>query len=379
MTVTTETDTAEAATTRAIFDDRFGSAERFTTITGITKAAEQQLSASAWDYLWTGTGSETTVARNSAKFDELLWEVPLFAGVRNPDTSTSVLGFDLSLPLFTAPFGQEATFHPDGHLAVSRAAARTGVQQMVPVAASYRLEDVAAASDATSIFQMTLVGDEELVLEMMHRAKRAGYTHIVATYSPIRQWRERLIENRFSSRSTGDNVNFGEGASDPRGLQELIAFTEPRYTWADAARVIERAPLPVIVKGIHSAKDALAARDAGAVGLYVSNYGGRTIDRTLSTIEVLPEVRAAVGDEMPIILDSGIRRGSDIAAAVALGADAVAIGRLTALGLAADGEDGVARVIEILKQELWMTLGHLGCSSVDELGAHVFRENPFAV
>jgi isopentenyl diphosphate isomerase/L-lactate dehydrogenase-like FMN-dependent dehydrogenase len=365
--------------TRAIFDDRFGSTERFTTITGITKAARHVMSDSAWDYLWTGTGSETTVERNSAKFDELLWEAPLFAGVRNPDTSTQVLGYDLSLPLFTAPFGQEATFHPDGHLAVGRAAERTGVQQMVPVAASYRLEDIAEASNAAHFYQMTLVGDEELVLEMMQRAKDAGYTHIVATYSPIRQWRERLIENRFASRSTSDNVNFGEGGSNPAGLRELIEFTQPRYTWADAARVIERAPLPVIVKGVNSAADAIAARDAGSVGIYVSNYGGRTIDRTLSTIEVLPEVRAAVGPDMPIIIDSGIRRGSDIAAAVALGADAVAIGRLTALGLAADGADGVARVIEILKQELWMTLGHLGCSSISELGPHVFRQNPFAV
>ena len=370
--------TLTATTTRAIFDDRFGSSERFTTITGITKAARHHLSDSAWDYLWTGTGSETTVARNQSKFDELLWEVPLFAGVSNPDTSTSVFGYDLSMPLFTAPFGQEATFHSDGHPGIGRAAERAGIQQMVPVAASYRLEDVAAASNAAHFYQMTLVGDDELVLAMMQRAKDAGYTHIVATYSPIRQWRERLIENRFSSRTTGDNINFGENGSDPAGLQELIAFTKPRYTWADAARIIEKAPLPVIIKGIHSAADAIAARDAGAVGLYVSNYGGRTIDRTLSTIEVLPEIRKAV-PELPIVLDSGIRRGSDIAAAVALGADAVAIGRLTALGLAADGEEGVLRVIEILKQELWMTLGHLGCSSIADLGPHVFRHNPFAV
>lgn len=373
-------DTSKSSmTTRAIFDDRFGSPERHTTITGITKAARHHLSESAWDYLWTGTGSETTVERNNAKFDELLWEVPIFAGVSNPDTSTRVFDFDLSLPLFTAPFGQETTFHPDGHLGIGRAAERTGVQQMVPVAASYRLEDIAAASNAANLYQMTFVGDEELVLDMMRRAKDAGYTHIVATYSPIRQWRERLIENRFASRATGDNVNFGPGGSDPAGLQELIEFTQPRYTWEDARRVIERAPLPVIVKGVHSAVDARAAVEAGAVGLYVSNYGGRTIDRTLSTIEVLPEIRAAVGDDLPIILDSGIRRGSDIAAAVALGANAVAIGRLTALGLAADGEAGVQRVIEILKQELWMTLGHLGCSKIDELGPHVFRENPFAV
>lgn len=369
----------DSTTTRAIFDDRFSTQERFTTITGITKAARHQLSDSAWDYLWTGTGAETTVARNQDKFDELLWEVPIFAGVKNPDTSTTAFGYDLALPLFTAPFGQEATFHLDGHMGIGRAAEATGIQQMVPVAASYTLEEVGAASNVANFFQMTLVGDEDLVLAMMQRAKDAGYTHIIATYSPIRQWRERLIENKFTSRTTKDNVNFGPGASDPRGLKELVEFTQPRYTWEDAKRVISKAPLPVIIKGIHSAADAVAAVEAGAVGLYVSNYGGRTIDRTLSTIEVLPEIRAAVGDEIDIVLDSGIRRGSDIAAAVALGANAVAIGRLTALGLAADGEAGVRRVIEILQQELWMTLGHLGCSTISELGPHVFRENPFAV
>jgi 4-hydroxymandelate oxidase len=281
---------------------------------------------------------------------------------------------DLSFPLFTAPFGQEATFHPDGHPGIGRAAAAMGVMQMVPVAASYTLEEVAQASSAATMYQMTLVGDEQLALDMAKRAKDGGYRYLIATYSPIRQWRERLIENRFTSRLTRENVNFGPGVSDPAGLRELIDFTEPRWTWTQAASFIKKSPLPVIVKGIESAFDAVEAVDAGAVALYVSNYGGRTIDRTLSTIEILPEVRAAVGPDVPIVLDSGIRRGSDIAAAVALGADAVAIGRVTALGLAADGELGVRSALEILREEFWQTLGHLGCSRVDDLGPHVFRK-----
>lgn len=360
--------------TSAILDDRFVTEKKYVSMRGITAAARHQLSDSAWDYLWTGTGDETTQRRNTEKFDELLWEKRIFTGVSNPTTSTRFLDMDLSFPLFTAPFGQEATFHPDGHLAVARAAESMGVHQMVPVAGSFTLEEVAEASPAASSFQMTIAADVELNVDMAERARTAGYRYIIAAFSPIRQWRERLIENRFTSRSSRQQVNYGPGGSDLAGLQELIDFTRPRWTWTEVREFISRSPLPVIVKGIESAFDAVEAVDAGAVALYVSNYGGRTIDRTLSTIEILPEVRAAVGPDVPIVLDSGIRRGSDIAAAVALGADAVAIGRVTALGLAADGELGVRSALEILREEFWQTLGHLGCSRVDDLGPHVFRK-----
>lgn len=367
---------ATTTNTSSIADDRFRSAEKFTTLRGVHKAARQHLSEAVWNYLWVGTGDETTAERNTTKFDEVLWEVPLFSGVANPSTATTFMGIDLSLPLLTAPFGQETEFHSGGHPAVGRAAQETGIAQMVPVAASYRIEEIAAASDVAHFYQMTLVGPLELTLDMAQRAKDCGYRYIVATYSPIRQWRERLIEDRFSPRSGTTHANFGPDASDPAGLRELIDFTEPRWTWAQAKTFIERCPLPVVVKGVASAADARAALDAGAIGLYVSNYGGRTIDRTLSTIEVLPEIRTEAGPDVPIVLDSGIRRGSDIAAALALGADAVAIGRLTALGLAADGQDGVARTIELLRDELWTTLGHLGCSSVSELGPQQLRQVP---
>jgi len=356
-------------------DDRYRSEERFASLVGIKKEAKRQLSEIVWNYLWTGTGDETTVERNTSKFDELLWEVPLFAGISNPDTSTRFLDYDLSFPLLTAPFGQEAVFHPDGHLAIGRAVQAVGVHQMVPVAGSHLIEDVATASDSAKIYQMTFVGEEHHVLEMIDRAKAAGYEYICVTYSPIRQWRERLKEDRFSPRGLVDSINFGPEGSNPAGLRELIEFTEPRWNWEQAASVIAKSPLPCIVKGVASVADAEQAIAAGAVGLYVSNYGGRTIDRTLSTIEVLPEIRAAVGPDVHIVLDSGIRRGSDIAAAVALGANAVAIGRLTALGLAADGEHGVRRTLELLQEEFWTTLGHLGCSRVSDLGPHVFRQS----
>lgn len=182
------------------------------------------------------------------------------------------------------------------------------------------------------------------------------------------------MEDRFSIRGERGPANFGPGRADPAALIELLEFTQPRWDWQQAARAIARAPLPCIVKGITSAKDARAAIDAGAVGLYVSNYGGRTVDRMPAALDVLPSIRKAVGREVSIVFDSGIRRGSDIATALALGADAVALGRLIALGLAADGEYGVRRTLELLQREFWTTLGHLGCSTVAELSPDVFCE-----
>ncbi len=348
-------------------DDRYTTSEKYTTLRGIYRDAQRHLSKAEWNYLWCGTGDEVTLRDNTAAFDRHRFVAPLFAGIDNPDTRTTVLGFELSFPAFIAPFGGEAVFHPAGHRAIGRAAEKVGIQQMVPVAASYSLEDIAAASSVASVFQMTFVGDEGAVLDLMERAKAAGYKYICVTYSPIRQWRERMMEDRFSIRGESGSANFGPGRSDPAALVELLDFTKPRWNWRQAAHAISRAPLPCIVKGVTSAQDAKAALDAGAAGLYVSNYGGRTIDRTPAALDVLPLVREAAGPDVPIIFDSGVRRGSDIATAIALGANAVALGRLIALGLAADGEHGVLRTLELLKREFWTTLGHLGCSKVEDL------------
>jgi len=346
---------------------RYESRERFRTLRGIYAAAERNLSSLDWDYLWCGVGDELTVASNTEAFSQWLFRERLFAGIARPDTTVSFFGRQMAAPVLVAPFGNDAVFHPDGHLAVGRAAEAVGVLQMVPVAASYSLEDVARSSAAAIGYQMTMVGDEGAALEMIDRAKQAGYQFICASDSPTRQWRERLIESEYVPLRSHQDINFGPGKSDPSSLAELYAFTKPRWTWEQLARLIGRSSLPVIVKGVQNAADALRAVEAGASGLYVSNYGGRELDRTAPALAALPKVRAAVGAEVPIIFDSGIRRGSDIAVAIALGADVVAVGRLAALGLAAGGEDGVRRVLELLKEELWATMGRLGCTGVSQL------------
>ncbi|HEV7414610.1 MAG TPA: alpha-hydroxy acid oxidase [Tianweitania sediminis] len=349
-------------------DDRYTTSEKYVTLRGVAADARRRLSEVDWNYLQCGTGDEVTLRANIAAFDRYLFEAPLFTGVSNPTTATAVLGQELSFPAFVAPFGGgETVFHPDGHLALGRAAQSVGIGQMVPVAAAHSLEEVAQASTAASVFQMTFVGDEGAVLAMIHRAKAAGYRWICVTYSPIRQWRERMMEDRFTNRRDQGPANFGPDTSDPAMLRELLDFTQPRWTWEQAARVIAQSPLPCMIKGVMSVRDAKNALDAGAKALYVSNYGAQTIDRTPTPVDMLPLVRDAVGPDIPIILDSGIRRGSDIATALALGANAVALGRVLALGLAADGENGVRRTLELLQREFWTTLGHLGCSSPAEL------------
>ena len=353
--------------------NRYATGERFTTNKAIEAEARKQLSEVVWNYLNCGTGDEVTLRANIADFDKLAFRTPLFAGISNPDTSTTFLGHRLSFPALIAPFGGgEQLLHHEGHCATGRAAAAAGIRQIVPVAAAHSLETIATASGVAQMFQVTFVGEVASVLAMIERAKAAGYEQIVATYSPIRQWRERMMQDRFAIRTADEDSNFGAGKSDPAMLREQLEFSQPRWSWQQAEEVIRHSALPVFVKGVMEAEEATRSMEAGAAGLYVSNYGGRSIDRMPSAISALPKVRAAVGKDTPIIFDSGIRRGSDIAAAVALGANVVALGRAVGYGLAADGEAGARRVLELLQSEFWTTLGHLGCSSVDELGPGVF-------
>ena len=351
-------------------DNRYATSERFTTNRGIEAEARRKLSPVVWNYLNCGTGDEVTLRANTADFDKLQFRTPLFAGISNPDTRTSFLGHELSFPALIAPFGGgEQLLDAEGHCATGRAAAAVGIRQIVPVAAAHSLETIAGATGVAQMFQMTFVGKVDSVLAMIERARQAGYQQIVATYSPIRQWRERMMEDRFSIGTTMEDSNYAPGKSDPEMLREQLAFEHKRWGWDEAKEVIRNSPLPIFVKGIMEPGEALQSLEAGAAGLYVSNYGGRSIDRMPSAISALPKVRAAVGKDVPIIFDSGIRRGSDIAAAIALGANVVALGRAVGYGLAADGEAGARRVLELLKTEFWTTLGHLGCSSVSELQA----------
>lgn len=347
--------------------------EEFAALADIYDRARSNLSDADWAYLETGTGDEVTLRANVEAFSGRRFRQPLFSGVSRPKTDVRFIDIDLAFPVITAPFAYERTFHPDGHLAVGRAAQQAGIAQIVPIEASYSLQDVAAASSAALIFQILTVGEPRLVIEISERAKAAGYRYLCASFTPIRAWRERMF--RAGWRSPEDRAT--SGVADPVELlmrQELADFSQPRWSWSTAKAVFADCALPWICKGVQSEADAHAALEAQACALYVSNFGGRNLDRVPPTLDVLPSIRRSVGPDVPILLDSGVRRGSDIATALALGATAVAAGRLIARGLAAAGEAGVGRTLELLREEFWTTLGHLGVSSPAELSPEVFYE-----
>lgn len=343
----------------------------FSTLTDIRERAREKLSDGDWAYLETGTGDEVTLRENVEAFSRRRFHQPLYSGISSPVTAVRFLDIELAFPLVTAPFAFDTTFHADGHLAVGRAAEKAGIAQIAPMEGSFSLQDVAAASSAAVIYQVLTHGEPRLMIELSERARTAGYRYLCASFTPIRAWRE----TQFRARWQAPEDRLTNGVADAAELvmrERSAAFSEPRWDWTTARRIFADCALPWICKGVLSEADANRALEAGASALYVSNFGGRQLDRVPATIDVLPRIRQSVGPDVPILVDSGIRRGSDIATALALGANAVAAGRLVARGLAADGESGVLRTFELLREEFWTTLGHLGLSSATELSPAVF-------
>jgi 4-hydroxymandelate oxidase len=349
----------------------YASAARFATLGEIADAARAALPADVWDFLAGGAGTETTLADNAAAFGRWRFRPRVLSGIGPPDLGTSLLGIPLRLPLLTAPFGADGLFHPDGQLAVARANARAGIASIVPEAGTYPLEEVATAAPAAArVLQLHPMGPERNFRDMLARAEDAGYTAVCLTAdSPTGGWRERNLRNRFSPDPAVITGNYppGRGVSPEQVFGQLFTRGEPVWSWDQVARLCATSRLPFLVKGILTAADARAAVAAGAAAVLVSNHGGRQLDRAPAALDQLPEVVAEVGGEVPVALDSGVRSGTDVVVALALGADAVVIGRLAAYGLAADGEAGVTRVLELLREEITTVLTLLGRPSVRDL------------
>jgi isopentenyl diphosphate isomerase/L-lactate dehydrogenase-like FMN-dependent dehydrogenase len=341
---------------------------RFATIREVLACAQETIPADVWNYIEGGTSGEESLQINRAAFSRWGFRPRMLAGISRPDPSTSLLGLRLSMPVFISPFGNDGFIRPDGHLAVAEAVAAAGITNIVPEGASHSLEDIAErCGGRQGMVQMTLVGPDSHVLGMTERAAAAGYRAVCFTDAPVRAWRERLREARLDLMEQYGMANYGPGKADVAVLRELIAFTEPRWDWDRLAGLAARCPLPWFLKGILTPEDAQRAIDAGASGLYVSNYGGRELDGLPASLDQLPAIVDVAAGRIPVIMDSGIRRGTDVVKALALGASAVGIGRLAAFGLAADGAAGVRRVCELLKAEMETALGRLGCDQVAQL------------
>jgi isopentenyl diphosphate isomerase/L-lactate dehydrogenase-like FMN-dependent dehydrogenase len=324
--------------------------DEFLALDEIHAAALKRLPADAAVYLESGAGTEQTLRANREAFTRWVIKPRPMSGVTDPKTHTEVLGIPLGVPIITAPFGGDALFFSEGHLAVARANASLGTVSIVPEVGSFSYEEVAAAAPAAA--RIAQLHPFESFDHVVPRIKAAGYDVLCVTVDcPMMGFRTR---NRMARFGFDPAIWSGNVTSDrtPNVASTYGNKIIPDWTWDDLATATARHGLPWIAKGILTASAAQAALHAGASAILVSNHGGRQVDPAPASLDALPEVVAAVGGQVPVLLDSGVRTGSDVFLALALGASAVVIGRLAAYGLAAAGEHGVRRTIELLAEEL---------------------------
>ena len=346
-------------------------------------AALDALSAEAYDYVAGGAGSESTVDRNRAAFREYRLLPRLLRDVGERDLSTTVCGTELAHPVMLAPVGVQSIIHEEGERATARAASGLDMGMVSSSAASTTLEGISAElGDAPGWFQLYWSSDHDLARSFVDRATEAGYEALVVTLdTPMLAWRERDMQRAYLPFLDRDGVaNYfadpafqsrvdGDVEENKRAAVEefLDVFSDPTLTWEDFAWLCEYSDLPVVPKGILHPEDAERAVEAGAAGVVVSNHGGRQVDGAVAALEQLPDVVDAVGDDADVLFDSGIRRGADALKALALGADAVLLGRPDVYGLALDGTDGVREVCENFLADFDLGLGLVGCDDVDDL------------
>ena len=331
----------------------------FQTLHEIVAAARAQLDPNMWGYLVGAAGTETTMQRNRLALDRIGLRPRVLRDVRSIDTSAEVFGRRIRLPVCLAPVGGLDYMGEGGGVTVAQGAAAAGVPFMLSSVSERSMEEVAAAGDAPRIFQLYVRGDDAWVDDHARRAIDAGYDAFCFTVdTAVYSRRERDIAARFQK---------------PWRAQATGMDFQASLNWDDIRRFKDTHAIPLILKGIATAEDALIACELGVESIYVSNHGGRQLDHGVGAIEVLPEIVAAVAGRAQVIVDGGFSRGTDIVKAMALGADLVGIGRLYCYGLAAAGSSGVARVVELLEIEVAECLGLMGLTGFASLDVTYLR------
>jgi isopentenyl diphosphate isomerase/L-lactate dehydrogenase-like FMN-dependent dehydrogenase len=351
--------------------------------------AEDVLTPEAFGYVAGSAGTEGTARANRAAFDR--WQiVPRFLkDVSQRDLSTTVLGTRFPAPVALAPVGVQGIVHPDAELAVARAAASLGVPIVLSTVSSYQMEEVAqAGGDSPRWFQLYWPRNREVAASLIARAKAAGFGALVVTLDTfILAWRPRDLRHAYLPFL--HRMGLANYESDPAflaGLEKspeedpgaavlhwMSMFGDPAKTWDDLVWLREQWEGPIVLKGVLHPDDARKAADAGMDGVVVSNHGGRQIDGEIAALDALPDVVDAVGDRMTVLLDSGVRTGSDVIKALALGAKAVLIGRPYVYGLGLGGEDGVRHVLRSLLAELDLSLALSGHARISDVAPDVLR------
>ncbi len=321
----------------------------------LIREARRRLPQGAWDYLVGGSESETTLRRNRLAFDKVAFRPRILVDVSNVDPSVTFLGEKLRIPAILAPIGSLQLFDPEGAVAVTRAATEFGVMHCVSTATLPSLEETMAATSTPKIFQLYVFGDDKWVEDLIGRVKDAGYTSLALTVDVAHySRRERPMLTRYQPPTRRLNT------APERHWQAAL-------TWEAMDKIRDMGGLPFMLKGVQTAEDAEIAVDHGVDYIWVSNHGGRQIDHGLGSLDTLPEIADAVRGRAKIIVDGGVQRGGDILKALALGADVVALGRLQGWGLAAGGQAGLVRMLEILEDELVSAMGLIGLTSMDKL------------
>ena len=336
----------------------------------VEREARARLPPETWDFIQGGSGAERTLAANLAQFGRYTLRPRVLVDVSACDPSLELLGDRLSAPIAIAPMAYHQLAHPEGELATARAAGRAGLPLVAGIFASRTLEEIAAVATGPLWLQLYWLRRREALAALVERAEAAGYRALVLTVDAPRVGRRlRDVRNGFTVPEGVRAVNLdpslmAAGHRRTEGASGIEAHAreqfDPTLTWDDLAWLRGRSSLPLVLKGILTAEDARRAADHGAAALVVSNHGGRQLDGAPPTLAVLPEVVGAVPADLPVLVDGGVRHGTDVAVALALGARAVLVGRPVLWGLARAGEAGVEQVLGLLRSELEDAMALLG-------------------
>jgi isopentenyl diphosphate isomerase/L-lactate dehydrogenase-like FMN-dependent dehydrogenase len=341
-----------------------------TCLADFEELARQTMSPDDFEILTSFPSGNETMRRTPLAYDALMLRTRVLAGIGSADLSVTVLGQRLAVPFMLAPAGYQNRAHPDGELASARAAARAGTLMALATNSGHPMEEVAQATDGPKWLQTYFYRDRQQTLDLVRRAEQCGFVGICMTVDG--HWPVKRQLHVKGDRRGGQQA---DGTRSPLKVLGDAATTwaDPRATWADLDWLKTQTELPVICKGIMTAEDACACAEHGADALIVSNHGGR-LGSTLASIEALPEVVAAVGGRLEVYLDGGIRRGADVVRAIAAGAGAVLLGRPVFWGLAYNGEHGVSDVLDLLAEEVEMTMVLCGRPTIASIDASVITE-----
>ena len=334
------------------------------------RAAKGAMSSLAWEYVSEGAADEITLRSNHEAYEKIRLMPRALVDVSKLDTRMTLLGRELAHPILLAPTAYQKLSHPEGELATVKGAADANATMVLSTMSTVSLEDVAAVAKTPLWFQLYVQPDRVFTRELVQRAEKAGYQALVVTVdTPVLGARYRELRAKFNLPPGMERANLRGRATATGGQRAseasiFSATLDPKLTWKDIEWLRSITTLPVLLKGIVNPEDAELAVQYGAAGILVSNHGARNLDTGPATIEALPGVAQRVRGRIPVLVDGGIRRGTDILKAIALGANAVLIGRPYVYGLAVDSSRGVTRIVNILRREFEMAMAHTGRTSI---------------